>query len=77
MIARPDALHRLTVRELCELIFQYVEHNGLSLDASVEAVVFDTSVPDAETSYPATTLACHVGKGKLYLYAANTGDSDE
>ena len=72
MIALVEQFRRLTVGELLELLHQYVEENGLSLDSSVEAVLFDLDNPDSETSYPATMLACHPGKRELYLYAAKT-----
>jgi hypothetical protein len=77
MIAPADTSHRLTVGELLELLHQYVEHNGLSLDALVDVVVCDAGIPDDQTYYPATMLSCHVGKSELYLYAANEGNSYE
>ena len=77
MIAPYETPQQLTVRELRDLLFQYVEHNGLSLDALVDVVVCDAKIPDAQTSYPATMLACHVDKGQLSLYALNKGRSDE
>ena len=77
MIAPADTSHRLTVRELLELLFQYVDDNGLSLDATVDVVVCSAYIPDDQTSYPATMLSCHLGKGELSIYAIDEGDLDE
>ena len=77
MIAPADTSQQLTVRRLLELLFQYVEHNDLSLDALVDVVVWDANSPDDQISYPATMLSCHVEKGELYLYAVDEGYSDE
>ena len=76
MIARAENSHQLTVRELIELLAQYVAENGLSPDALVEVVVCDLDIPDAQTSYPATIAACHISKEALYIYAAKE-QSDE